>query len=84
VLQNLSPQVRPKSVKAEKLLDASDVAEVMRFTRRSALSALARWFKLGVEGIYLVPSRGRYGKRYVCDPSLMERWLDCSLPDPHT
>lgn len=43
---------------------------------------LRAWHALGVVGIRLVRSRGRYGARYLVARSVLSQWLACDLPVP--
>jgi hypothetical protein len=42
-------------------------------------SYVARWAARGVPGIRVVRCRARAGRRYVVDPSVVERYLSCDL-----
>lgn len=65
------------------MLSPDAIASAMGVPRRTAVRWLRVWHALGVEGIHLVPSRGRYGRRYLVEPAVLKRWLDCELPAPH-
>lgn len=54
----------------------------MRVPEATVRRWLRHWHALGVAGIHRVPSRGRYGCRYVAALDLVERWRRCELPAP--
>jgi hypothetical protein len=43
---------------------------------------LRLWHCLGVRGVRVVPSAGRYGTRYLCARDLPARWRRGELPEP--
>jgi hypothetical protein len=65
-------------------LDAIECARAMRVPPTSVRRWLRVWHAAGVPGIRTVPSRGRYGVRYIVHPEVPARWLRGEMPDPRT
>jgi hypothetical protein len=63
-------------------LTAKALARAMGVPVQTVLRWLRVWRDLRVEGIALVPSKGRYGARYVIDRSVVDRWRSGLLPEP--
>jgi hypothetical protein len=74
-----SPPLMPR---ARLQLDADAFARWAETPPRTVRRWLAVWHSLGVEGVTLHPSRGRYGRRYTIDRAAAQRWLRGDLPAP--
>ena len=63
-------------------MTSSQLAREMGQSESTVRDWLRAWHALGVAGIRVVPSRGRYGRQYLVARDLITRWLDCQLPAP--
>jgi len=57
----------------------AESAQRARVCYRTWARYVERWAMRGVEGIGVVRCRARAGRRYVVDPSVVERYLSCDL-----
>jgi predicted ArsR family transcriptional regulator len=74
--------LRPANADTE--LSSAQVADAMDVPPRTARHWLRLWHQQGVEGIRLVDGggRGRGGRVYVAEPSVIDRWKRGQLPEP--
>lgn len=63
-------------------LTAEALAESLGIPLRTTRRWLASWYRLGVSGVRMVPSRGRTGLAFRASADLPARWLACELPAP--
>jgi len=75
---NRVAEVRPQGAE----LDAAQFASAIAVPYSTVARWLPAWLALGVEGVRVVPSRGRGGRAYRVCATLPQRWLACELPDP--